>query len=530
MRIKLLYVPRLYGVKKHEYRDKHSFSPPLGISILTASLRKEGFSADQDDLNAKVFFRNWDARPKMRYRLEGFDDIERLKRFLKTGSDAELEREAERMLSLTQLRGYDVIGLSTCGQHNFSTVGVALVMAKLIKQRYGATIILGGIESSSPLPMALILDSSFIDFVVSGFGDAALLNLCHGLEHGQLGKFRLDGVFSNRGIEGDASPPYHESEQGFILPEFGGLPMHLYKYNPLREFNKDDVGHLVSRKSILMLPYYFLKGCPFNCAFCGESFMSGYHIKPVGQIVEELALLKRKYRASHFFFLNNMVNPSREFARELSQALLDADLNIRWSDCAHVGGLDRELLLNLGKAGAVRLIYGLESGSERLLQYVNKPFSIRQAGDVLKWSHDAGIWNEIEVVCGLPTETPEDVKATERFITGHLDTINYCHPNRFQLKRSQFLKRPGQFGLEGVSPVEHEYHSYRFDEKDGLKWEQKEQQIQRSYEQIEEIVGKHLVGTKGMFLYRSNQNLPFLFYLYDLLGNKRDVEAVIHDK
>lgn len=530
MRTKLLYIPRLYGVEKHEYTDKHTFCPPLGISVLTAALREHGFSADQDDLDAKVFFRNWDARPNVEYRLDGFDDSQRIKHFLETGSDAELEREAKRMLSLTRLRGYDTIGLSTCGQHNFSTVGVALVMAKLIKQRYGSTIILGGLNPGSPPYFDSIINSPIIDFVVTGHADATLLNLSHALEHDKIGTFRLDCVFSGVKLNGTAEPPYHQSEQRFYVPEFEGLPIYLYRYHPLREFSRDEVGHFVSSKSILVLPYYFLIGCPFNCAFCGESFTDAYRVKPVDKIIADLAMLKRKYHARHFFFLNDMVNPSREFAREFARALIKADLDICWSDCAHFGCLDRELLTDLKASGAVRLIYGLESGSERLLRYVNKHFTLKQASDILKWSHDLGIWNEIDVLCGLPTETPEDVRATGGFILDNLDHINYCHPNRFQLKHSQFLKNPERFGLEGISRIQHRYHSYSFEETGGLGWKQKEKQIQRSFEQILELIGKHLVGTKGTRLYRSNQNLPFIFYLYDLLGNKRDVEAVIHDR
>ncbi len=530
MRIKLLYVPRLYGVNKHEYRDMHSFCPPLGISLLTAALTEKGFSADQDDLNAKVFFENWDARPKVKYSLEGFDDIRRIRCFLERGGDTELEEGASRMLSLTRLRGYDLVGLSTCGQHNFSTVGVALVMGKIIKQQHGSTIVIGGIDPSYPIPSDELVKHFFIDFLVQGHGDTALLNLCHALQEEQLGRFRLDGVASTIKLDGITDPPYPQGMQGFYVPQFEGLPMHLYRYHPLREFNRDEIHHLVSRKYVLMLPYYFLVGCPFNCAFCRESYTHAYQIKPTDEIIEDLTGLKRKYRAQHFFFLNDMINPSREFAQEFSQALIDADLDIRWSDCAHFGPLDKKLLAQLRMAGAVRLIFGLESGSARLLRHVNKHFTLQHAGDVLKWSHDAGIWNEVEVVCGLPTETEEDVEATGKFLTTHLDYINYCHPNRFQLKQSQFTKTPGRFGLKQISPVEHDYHSYRFDEIGGLKWEEKEKQIQRSYELIEGVVGKYLVGTKGIRLYRSNQNLPLLFYLYDLLGNKRDVEAVIHDK
>ena len=258
--------------------------------------------------------------------------------------------------------------------------------------------------------------------------------------------------------------------------------------------------------------------------------MSGYHTKPVEQIVEELAMLKQKYHASHFFFLNNMVNPSRKFVREFSQVLINEDLDIRWSDCAHFGNLNKGIMTGLQEAGAVRLIFGLETGSQRLLNSVDKHFTLEQASRVLQWSHEAGIWNEVELVCGLPGETQEEIEATGRFITDHLEFINYCHPNRFQLKRSQFLKNPVRFGLTDVSRIDDVYHSYRFDEASGMGWKEKEQQIQSSFDHIEEIVGRQFVGTKGMFLYQSNQNLPFLFYLYDLLGSKQEVEAVIHDK
>jgi len=357
-----------------------------------------------------------------------------------------------------------------------------------------------------------------------------LLNVCHALENNRLGEYRLDGVISEFRIAGRGEPPFHQGMQGFYIPYFGGLPLHLYRYHPLREFSREEAGHLMSRRSVLMLPYYFMVGCPFNCAFCGESYDDAYRVKPIEEIVEDLKALKKKYRANHFFFLNDMVNPSREFAARFSRALIEADLDVRWSDCAHFGPLDKELIFQLREAGAVRLIYGLESGSERLLRYANKHFTLQHASNVLRWSHEAGIWNEIEIICGLPYEEDRDINATAKFIGENLAYINYCHPNRFQLKRSRFLKTPERFGLSNVSPVNHEYHYYRFDEVRGLDWEEKELQIQRSYEMVESVVGEQLIGSKGMHLYESDQNLPFLFYLYDLLDTKSEVEAVIHDR
>ena len=279
-----------------------------------------------------------------------------------------------------------------------------------------------------------------------------------------------------------------------------------------------------------MLPYYFMIGCPFNCAFCGESYSREYTVKPVEEIVDDLRTMKRRYHASHFFFLNDMVNPSKEFVQSFSGSLIKADLDLRWSDCAHFAGLNRDLLASLRAAGAVRLIFGLETASARLLRYVRKSFTLSQASEVLKCSHELGIWNEIELVCGLPTERPEDIAETERFIQSHARFINYCHPNRFQLKRSLFLKEPALFSLQNISRIDHPYHAYRFDESKGLSWEKKEEEIQRSYDRMEAFVGQHIYLGKGMRFYRSNENLPFLFYLYEIFEDKSMVEAVIHDR
>lgn len=531
MRTKLLYVPRRYGVRKHEYRARHTFTPPLGTSILTAALREEGFAVDQDDLNARVFFRNWDARPRVKHDMALFDDLSRIRAFMKTGSDPELEDEADRILALTQLRGYDVVGLSASGQHNVSALGAAVVIAKLIKERFGSTIILGGLDKGDcPLPFSSLQDCAFIDFIVSGYGEAALLNLADALEHGTLGSYRLDGISWKGMHAGKGEPPYHQSRMPFHVPVFDGLPLNLYRYHPLREFSLSEAGHLMSRKRVLMLPYYFMTGCPYNCAFCGESANPGYRIKPVEQIVEDLLLLNQQYGARHFLFLNNMINPTKCFARNLSSALIKSGLDIRWSDCAHLGQLDRGLIEELKKAGAVRLIFGLETASERLLERMNKRFTLEQASAVLKLSHHAGIWNEVEVVCGLPQERESDIEATERFILNHAEYINHCNPNRFQLKKSAMLKNPARFGIRAVRPLRDDgYHAYGFDECGGLRWNYKRAQIQQSYERMELTMGQRFVGHKGMRFYRSNHNLPFLFYLYDLFDDKRDVEAVIHD-
>jgi radical SAM superfamily enzyme YgiQ (UPF0313 family) len=524
MRIKLIYVPRLYTKNKFEYTETHNFTPPLGIAILTSMLKKFNIPVKQDDLDAKIFFDSYKEINKINLKI--FDDKNRIEKFIKKPEDAELEEEAEKMLKKTKIEGYDVIGLSLCGQHNFSVIGTSVVLSKLIKEKTGATTIIGGIDKNEcMIDFFQLVNFNYIDFVISGKGEEALLNLCFELDKKGEIKLKMENLFYRNMESAKIPPKICIKPWNFFRPDFDGLPLNLYRYNPYEEY-KDLESSFKTNLKVLMLPYTFTFGCTNKCAFCSE-YKCGFFCKRVPEVVEDLEFLKKKYKTKYFFFLVNNINPLYEYATKFVDEIIKKDLDIMWTACAHIGRLDKKLLYKFKSAGAVRLIYGLETASNRLLKYISKGFTREKAAKILKISHELGIWNEIELIAGLPFERDEDINSTVDFISQNREYINFCHPNKFMLKDSLFLKFPERFGLTNIKKITHSYYPHRFDEVNGLKWEEKIIQIEGSMKKLNEAISKNILS-KGLRYYRPNSNVPFLLYFYTVLKYKKEVEKIIH--
>jgi radical SAM superfamily enzyme YgiQ (UPF0313 family) len=521
MKIKLFYPPRNYPMR-------HPLVPYLALPVLTAFLKKHNISrVKQDDLDIKVFYDNI-TNPKKKVNLDLFSDKERIINFIKKGEDPILEKEAEKILKKTNYKGADVYGFSFCSETNFVAISTTLVLAKIIKERTGAQIVLGGLEHSKPIPEISLVNLKYIDFLVLGNHFHAY-DFLIGLEEGNLEERNIEGLiykklaFSSKNFTHmkNLSDVWVKSTVEEILPrpDFDGLPLELYKYPP--KFLKKHFSEYFSwNKRILILPYQFLFGCPFNCIFCSNSESSLWKVKTPNLIVEELKYLSKRYKTKYFFFLNTNVNPTSKFTQELTKNLVEEDLNILFSDSANVVNLNKELLCKLKEAGGIKFVYGVECPSPRILKYVEKNISISKVEKVLRISHRLGIWNEISIIVGLPHEKIEDISYLIKFLLRNHKFLDRVYLNRFMLLRSKLFLNPEKYGITNIRPnvnsiADEKYFGWRFDEINGLKWQEKVKEINMRFNLIRKVINK-LNCDKG-------DNLPLLFYLYSLLNKKKDI-------
>lgn len=481
MKIKLLYNPR-YNTDVNDSTNQQQagipFLPPLGIATLTSLLQANNFHVEQDDLMIKVAHHNL-TRPHEPLDIRAFCDKKRIANFAKTKHDSYLENIAEKMLRMTKTDGFDIFGFSIYDTHDPSAVGILLVLSKLLKERYDATIIVGGIIHDEV--GKFLLDSHIIDYqnyhnYLFSPGDVNFLHFCKDMENG---KEIPSGVICVRNgkIINTSVPPI--SDPPFVTPTFEGLPLEIYQ-TPISYKTNDDINEY----RMLVLPYYFMKGCPNKCAFCANSVLPYWKVKNPSQIAEDLKYLSKKYKTPYFFFVNPTINPTPLFVKELANCFKESDVNILWTDCANFKGLDKNLIIQLRKMGATRLVFGLESASQNMLDYLGKGFSIQFASDMLKEVYNNGIWAGVDVICGFPYEKLEDIKDTTEFINKNCTYIQEISLFKFWLE-GKFFKYPDQYGIvireEKKEKTSREGNRIVFDEANGMKWEEKVKQIDEHY-------------------------------------------------
>ncbi len=219
---------------------------------------------------------------------------------------------------------------------------------------------------------------------------------------------------------------------------------------PLPDFSNF---HLEAYHSpVPVLPYLSSRGCFWGrCAFCThQKTYLAYREESVEKTVEALAALKERHGVSHFNLVDEMIHPNR--FRSLAQALVRKSLRVRWSAYAKpTRGFDGDTLNELHRAGLRVVLWGVESGSQRVLDAMKKGVRVEDAGRVLTSSHGAGIWNLVFLLFGFPSETEAEWEATLGFLEDHRESVDALSKSRFVLVAgSDVMENPHRFGISEV--------------------------------------------------------------------------------
>jgi len=499
MRLKLILLP-------YDNRDPNNGEnmpamsfPPLGISTLTSFLRSEGYSVDQDDLDIKMETYNERSKQARKIDMSLFSDEGRIRSFFVEGHEPVLEDAGERILKMTSLKGYDIIGLSVVKPDTPSTVGVPLVLGKLIKERQDAHILIGG--ATNVATEAKVLASGHVDYGIIGdpntsIGEINTLRFCQEFEKGSNLK-SVPGVkyWTGKTVKWNKRE-YSRQEKCLITkPTFDGLPIDLYRRK--RRILVGDEVHIFKG---LVLSYYFMRGCPHRCAFCCHSHEGSlWAARNPEDIALDLKELSRRYRTPYFFFHNATINPTYSFAESLADELINQDVNIRWTDCANMNPMDAKLLSKLRQAGAIQLVFGFESASPPILRLINKPFTVEKAAATIRAAYEAGIWTDLDLICGFPYEGAADTEATIRFLEEHQRYIMSCNLNKFWLEGT-FHQHPEQFGIKMTFGEDALYRdwSQQYEETYGLNMRERAKMTEKTYQQVFEVINRLFFTPPGI--------------------------------
>jgi radical SAM superfamily enzyme YgiQ (UPF0313 family) len=161
------------------------------------------------------------------------------------------------------------------------------------------------------------------------------------------------------------------------------------------------------------------RGCPYNCIYCSSqsTFGKKYRHHSVKRILEELELLINKHGAKEVYFLDDLFTLNKEWVNELCNNIIQRKISekILWSCNTRTNLIDLPTLENMKKAGCWQIHFGIESGSQRLLDLIKKGTTLQQSRDAIKLCRKAGIQTRAYFMLGLPSETKEESLKTIEF-------------------------------------------------------------------------------------------------------------------
>lgn len=278
----------------------------------------------------------------------------------------------------------------------------AYALADRIRAKRGVPIVFGGVHPTA-LPQEALEHG---DCVIRGEGEIALPKA--------LDAGRLEGV-----IEGE---PVEELD---TLPLPARDRLDLGFYANAREgfagFSYRNLGLITSR------------GCPYACEFCVNSKRNvPFRMHGVDRVIEEMRYLVGRHRIESvsFFDEHAAMRPER-WSAICERMIREGFDTLRWECQMHAGRATPELLALMKRAGCIQVGIGFESGSQRILERMDKRATVEENLEAARRIREAGLRIRGCFIIGTPGETAEDIRETERFIkTARIDfvSVNFMTP------------------------------------------------------------------------------------------------------
>ncbi len=359
-------------------------APPLGLMYIAAFLERAGVSVDIIDAN-----------------LSG--------------------KNHEELASEVKRRRPDIVGLSAVTP----TVKAAMKIMKSIRTLLPNVVgVIGGAHSTF-LPSETLADCPELDIGVVGEGEETMLELVEALdgfswENGDERKIGssqthqlAERVSDIRGIAfRDPEKPNvtRETSPRPLIQDLDTLP---FPARHLVPFSKYTVANRETPVGTIMTS----RGCPFACEYCSSSRMGGIGLRcrSPANVVEELTFIHEKYGVKQIEFFDDTFTLNRRRAAQIASEIRSRGLDIGWVATSRVDTIDKSLIQELKSGGMNTIYYGVEAGSQRVLDMMNKRIRLKQIKDAFRATHECGINTVGSFMFGYPNETLDEMRQTIGF-------------------------------------------------------------------------------------------------------------------
>jgi len=373
MRISLIYP--LLSKERSLIDENKQYWPPLGLAYIAAILEKNGHQVQIIDRDIFLY----------RYKFD-FQKIDEV--------------------TLKEIGSFktDIVGISATTP-NISDV---MHLTKLVKNSNpGIITVLGGPHATCE-PSATLKMCNSLDIIVRGEGEFTMLDLANRLPFENINgiSFRKKSVIIN-----NPDRPLCAELDDLPFPARHLLDMKFYT-RPSRFGGKG--------LNLRITSIFSARGCPYRCDFCAgyATFPGKVRFHSPERIIEELTSIVENYSVEAVFFADDMFLSSKDRIKKLMQLLKENKKlkNLKWIAQARANVIDEEILRLLKRSGCVGLEYGFESGSQRMLDIMNKRSSIEDNLKAAMLTRKVGLRFTSYIIVGYPQETESDFKKTVNFL------------------------------------------------------------------------------------------------------------------
>lgn len=284
------------------------------------------------------------------------------------------------------------------------------------------------------------------DFTISGEGERAFFQLISFLEKSDFEQINtIQGLCfqnSNLKIISGGEPEMIENMDELPFPDFELINLSEY-FKTWKQFH--------GYSSITLST---MRGCPFSCRWCSKAvFGRSFRRRSVPSVVKELQRLQKQYSPDRFWIVDDVFTINKQWLTDFRDAIISSNLKIEYECITRADKLDIEMIHLLKESGCFRLWIGAESGSQKVLDLMDRGVKAEIVREMIKKTKKAGIEAGTFLMLGYPGETEADIMETITHLKDAMPdqftiTLSYPIPGTefYNMVKDKGLKTPGEWG------------------------------------------------------------------------------------
>jgi radical SAM superfamily enzyme YgiQ (UPF0313 family) len=314
-----------------------------------------------------------------------------------------LERPIGEVKVEIKKRQPEIVGI-TCSSLTYTR---CIETAKAVKEACPTCKVVVGGPHPSYMPETM-LEHQEIDYVIMGEGEQAMVKLAIAIKQGAKDNVivKTPGVACRiNGQMAKTEPEFINDLDTVPFPARHLLPMKMY----------DRILPYVDVKSVDTMS--ILRGCPYQCAYCETRELWGTACRAFSpqRVIDEIKNMTDNYGTKGIYFVGDNFTINKKRTTELCSLIKKNKLDIKWTCETRVDLVNKELLIEMKSAGCQTMFFGVESGSPRIQQKLNKNIDLQEVKRTFELCKQVGIQTATSFMLGIPGETVEDMHATFKF-------------------------------------------------------------------------------------------------------------------
>ncbi|OHB57275.1 MAG: hypothetical protein A2173_02900 [Planctomycetes bacterium RBG_13_44_8b] len=311
---------------------------------------------------------------------------------------------------------------------DFDIVGIGAIvtvyryvkwLVSLLKKYYPAKRVIVGGSVGTSVPK-IVLEKAGADVVCIGESEKTIVELIEAIETNKS----LDGIEGIWYKNGDGSIVANKDRISIAnlddlpFPAWDLFPMDIYLKNPVGAPNRNKwIDGSTPEDTVLSMNISATRGCPYKCIYCYHDFMGQrYRHRSPGNIIKEMKTLYENYGAEYLHFTDDEFCLKEEFVYEFCREVKkEFGGKVTWGCSGRVNLMTEELISTMADAGCVLIGYGIESGSQKMLDVMKKSVMVEQAKNAIRWTKKYLGWADCSFIVGIPGENRETIQETVDF-------------------------------------------------------------------------------------------------------------------